>query len=292
MFLVSPMSVAVIIVGSSRGFGRALLESVLGCDRMLNQESQVLFILLTTSLERASSAFSDAFKHTQGHEFRNDVDSKIHAVIEQVDLFDSRECTRVCKLLEISLVHHRYPVRKIYAFLNSGSVEPVGPLLEDASGMEEFIRATERHCKLNFVSFAAISRTIANYCMINRSVAGRIVNISSLAAIQELYGMGVYGAIKAARESFTRSMVLEKHRDGPDVDLKFLSYAPGPMLTDIVTESLISSHSKANHVKQTSTEFVDPNASARRCLRLLTGPDTWASGSHFDYFDLPSAESA
>jgi NAD(P)-dependent dehydrogenase (short-subunit alcohol dehydrogenase family) len=285
------MSTAVIIVGSSRGFGRSVLENVMKNESLAGKNNKLLIILLTTSAAKTKCVFNEVHLKIRGHEYKSQEDSNIQVIVEEVDLCDVSDCVRVCSVLTISLQHHRWPVHSVFAFMNSGSIEPVGPLLhkphEKQPGIDRFMKATAVHINLNFLSFASITKTITQYCITHKVDRARIVNISSLAAIQELYGMSIYSAIKGARDSFIRSLALELERDGLNPNIKFLSYAPGPMLTDIVKQSLIGPNSPENHVKQGLPTFVDPDISAARCVALLVDDNpTWKSGSHLDFYDV------
>jgi sepiapterin reductase len=287
------MSTAVIIVGSSRGFGKSILEAMMNC--LLKDEGgqKPIFLLLTTSSTKTKSVFNEVYKRIQGSDFKSDGSSYAEVIIEEVDLFNISNIEKVCTLLEVSLHRHLAPVRRIYAFMNSGSVEPVGPLLpktDQRARSERFTKSVELHVNLNFISFVALTRAISQYC-ISHGVMARIVNISSLAAIQELKGMAIYSAVKCARESFMRSLALEIECDEMNPDIKYLNYAPGPMLTDIVKESLIGADSADNHVKDSKLEFIDPDVSARSCCGLLFADDKWESGCHIDFYDISSTTS-
>lgn len=287
------MSTAVVIVGSSRGFGRSLLQSVIQNDQIMTSVPKVLVVLVTTSAEKAKAVFGDVYLSTFGREYNTQVDSHIEVIVEEVDLRDIADCIRVCSVVTVSLEHHRIPVRNVFAFLNSGSVEPVGPLLQTShereASLERFMKSAEIHVNLNFLSFIAITKAIAQYCIRHNVNRARIVNISSLAAIQELYGMSIYSAIKGARDSFFRSLALEIDQNHPKANMKFLSYAPGPMLTDLVKQSLIGPASRDNHVKKSETSFVDPKVSADCCLSLVLNDDRWTSGSHLDFYDVTTS---
>ncbi|CAG0881261.1 unnamed protein product [Darwinula stevensoni] len=55
-----------------------------------------------------------------------------------------------------------------------------------------------------------------------------VINISSLAALQPFKGWGLYCAAKACRDAFCRNLAAE------DQDLDVISYAPGPVETDMI----------------------------------------------------------
>jgi short-subunit dehydrogenase len=288
------MSTAVIIVGSSRGFGKSLLQTMMQFLLEFDGDQKLIFVLLTTSAIKTKIVFNEVYRRIRGCEYGSEKNSSIEVIIEEVDLFKVPNIAKVCDFLEISLQRHQFRVRKIYAFINSGSIEPVGPLLHKTGKAllsEKFTRATELHVNLNFISFVALTRALSQYC-ISHDIIARIVNISSLAAIQELYGMAIYSAIKSARESFIRSLALEIKRDESNPDIKYLNYAPGPMCTDIVKESLVGVNSADNHVKNAKLDFIDPDVSARCCCDILFADEKWESGCHIDFYDVSSATHA
>ena len=117
----------------------------------------------------------------------------------------------------------------------------------------------------------------------------RVINISSLAAVQPFDCWGTYCMTKAARDMLHRTIALEsEHRD---LKVKTLNYAPGPLDTDMqgdirhgmpltspLTEVFTSMHENG--------ELLDPRDSATKLVQLLA-EDCFESGSHVDVFDLP-----
>jgi NAD(P)-dependent dehydrogenase (short-subunit alcohol dehydrogenase family) len=294
------MSRAFVIVGSSRGFGRAILEICLGRIRELDDGRTGLFFLITTSRSKSIAAFNEAFKSVMGLEYNGSTNRDINVIVEETNLFDTDACLRSQELLSVALTKHHNPVSKLYVFLNAGSVDPVGPVITKTNSPQgilashkHYIDAVQHHIILNFVSFVSIMRSILQDS-IRRTREHphlipyiRIVNVSSLAAIRELYGMAIYSAIKSARESFCRSCALELSRDYPQVDCKILSYAPGPMDTDLVRHGLLDPSVAENEVRLGGHPFVDPLQSADKCVRLLVeDDDKWSSGDHLDFYDF------
>jgi short-subunit dehydrogenase len=187
--------------------------------------------------------------------------------------------------------------------MNSGSVTPVGHLIPSpesvlltsitANDLAVFDAQLLEHCVLNFTSFVSLLRALILFGLSKRCIQGRqiirVVNVSSLAAIRELNGLSIYGAIKAARESILRSLSLELNANYPDVDSKFLNYAPGPMQTELVRRDLLGVDSPDNAVKSGAMRFVEPRQSAMICIDLLINAaptNSWENGAHVDYFDI------
>ena len=185
----------------------------------------------------------------------------------------------------------------MYLFLNSGSVTPVGPLIVPNDQKDPlyvpddtFMMQVQSHCILNFISTSTITRLLLNLILGRKPSSEvleiRIVNVSSLAAIHEIYGLAVYGAIKAARDSFIRSLAMEVARVFPSVDCKFLSYAPGLMATEVVDRDLLMVSSPPNEIRDSPQKFVDPYVSAKRCISLIVDKSfSWTNGAHIDFYD-------
>jgi len=293
------MSSTFIIIGSSRGFGRALIEACLHQIRIAAYACLNRFVLVTTSRTKAIAAFKDAFKAVMDFDYDVAKNQNIEVIIEESNLMEAGECLRIQQLVSVSINHRHDPLEKLYVFLNAGSVDPVGPIVTKShttqgviTGQRHFIDALHHHSSLNFVSFLSLRAILQDVVKLHADSSTlarpliRIVNVSSLAAVKELYGMATYCAIKCARESFCRSCVLELGRDHAEIDCKILNYAPGPMDTDLVRQGLMSPTVGNNEVKSGGHAFVDANETAKKCLRLLVQDDhRWASGDHLDFYD-------
>lgn len=129
-----------------------------------------------------------------------------------------------------------------------------------------------------------------------------IINISSLAAIQEFPSWGTYCAGKAARNMYHRVLAAENKQVsitsssstsssvGNDSNrLKVLNYAPGPLDTDM--QKGIRENPNVDKATQemfidmkTNNSLVDITASSDKLVKLLL-QDSYESGSHIDYFD-------
>ncbi len=71
--------------------------------------------------------------------------------------------------------------------------------------------------------------------------------------------------------------------------LKTLSYAPGPLETDMVTEIRSAPALDADLKPNFQKQLLDPEDSAKKLIRLLLIND-FENGAHIDYYDLPNTE--
>lgn len=297
------MTDVVVIIGASMGFGKELLFAMLSNSALVSRHTPCIFALITRREKEAMTAWNETYKSVYGISFAEDRLSLIQVTIVQTDLssvdvsagFEHMQESISCKL--------RAKIRRFYLFMNSGSVTPVGQLIPPAeSGLLSPITANDlvvfdaqllEHCVLNFTSFVSLLRALILFALSKRCIEGRqiirVVNVSSLAAIRELNGLSIYGAIKGARESILRSLCSELSTNYPDVDSKLLNYAPGPMHTELVRRDLLGVDSPDNAVKSGGMLFVEPRQSAMKCIGLLINAapaNSWENGAHVDYFDI------
>jgi len=286
-----------VIIGASRGFGKALMRSCLIHRNMNRASERTVFLLVTTNRERAMRAWSEIYKSICGHDFETTNEKDIDVVIEETDLSDLRKCSSLCEVLRTVIGQFHFVIDRFYLFLNSGSVSPAGPLVfslgsqeSSPAADEDFLATLEQHCVLNFVSLVALVRLLLNLVLQRNprstGLQVRVANISSLAAVREIYGLPVYGAIKSARDSIIRSISVEALRNFPEVDCRFLNYAPGLMATELVERDLLGSHCPPNDVRDSTKIFTDVDLTADRCISLLEGKGfLWKNGSHIDFYE-------
>lgn len=115
----------------------------------------------------------------------------------------------------------------------------------------------------------------------------RVVNVSSLAAVESFPSWGFYCSAKAGREMFHKTLAQE-YTD--DRSVMVLNYAPGPLDTDMQAEvrSCDTIDPKIHEFYVTMFQdgkLVDPIDSAKKLLRLLVS-EKYSSGQHVDWFDV------
>jgi sepiapterin reductase len=164
---------------------------------------------------------------------------------------------------------------------NAGSVGPLG-----TPGMISSLTVLQRAIDLNVTSSIWLSSMFVEKLEPRTKRHCRVVNISSLCAIQSFPTMGVYCSGKAAREMYHSVMAKDL---APNPRLKILNYAPGPCRTDMTQELSDSTDLDANlsqYFKNASSSgsLIDPWDSAQRLNQVLV-QDTFDSGEHIDYYD-------
>ncbi|OEU21839.1 hypothetical protein FRACYDRAFT_267066 [Fragilariopsis cylindrus CCMP1102] len=139
-------------------------------------------------------------------------------------------------------------------------------------------------------------------------LAATIVNISSLAAISDDFlSMGIYSTGKVARERYHTMLAKEemksktmKQEEEPtltkngcddnnkssNIAIKTLNYAPGPLETEMTTAIRNADQLDIDLKPHFQKELLDANDSALKLIKLVD-ENTFDSGSHVDYYDLP-----
>lgn len=128
--------------------------------------------------------------------------------------------------------------------------------------------------KLNVTSVIAMTGSFLK-CF-SHTPKKSIVNISSLAGITPMKGLNVYGAGKAARDAFFRSVALE------NPDTRVLNYAPGPVKTDMA--STLRRNSYLQDFFEKDSNILPPEKTVAKLIEILE-IDKFTSGAHIDYFD-------
>ena len=83
-------------------------------------------------------------------------------------------------------------------------------------------------------------------------------------------------SLKAARDQFFKSVALE------DPATRVLSYAPGPLKTDMAM--VLANRGHLTDFFQNQDNLLDPEDSAERMIQILEN-DNYDNGAHIDYFD-------
>lgn len=109
-----------------------------------------------------------------------------------------------------------------------------------------------------------------------------VVLITSILATVPMNGFGLYGACKAARDSYARVLALE------NPTIRVLSYSPGPLDTEML-QYVRSSHYSDEVRKSIKSsyekgEVLQPITSVKKLVDLLK-TDTFESGKVIDYYD-------
>ena len=183
-----------IITGASRGFGRAVAESLAreGWDLIIDARDEA-------SLEAAAA------------ELRTTTARRVEAVAGDVTDPAHRH----------ALAEAATQLGRIDLLINNASslgVSPLVPLVEfPISVMPDVFRT----------NIAAPLLLLQEVLPLLQVSGGSVVNISSDAAVEPYEGWGLYGASKAALDHLTRVLAIE------NPELRFYSFDPGDMRTQM-----------------------------------------------------------
>ncbi|XP_050177036.1 sepiapterin reductase [Myiozetetes cayanensis] len=171
------------------------------------------------------------------------------------------------------------PFGRLILVNNAGSLGDVSKSFLDLTDPDEI------NAYLAFNVTSALCLTSTALQAFGRRPGSRrtVVNISSLCALKPFRSWALYCSGKAAREMMFQVLALEE----PDV--RVLSYAPGPLDTDMQllarTETGDPEMRRYFQSLQESSKLIDCTVSAQKLVKLLE-EDTFQSGAHVDFYDI------
>lgn len=138
----------------------------------------------------------------------------------------------------------------------------------------------QRYFDLNLTSVFVLTTRFLSHFNSSKNI---IVNVSSLAAIQEMQCMSLYCTGKAARDMMHKCLACEES------DARILNYSPGPMDTDMSMDIQDNcgyewSRQFFKEIREKGT-IIHPDASADKLLKILK-EDKYKSGDHIDFYDV------
>lgn len=248
-------NVVCVITGSSRGFGRQLAFSI--ASRPLAR----LCLILTA---RSADALSHLKSQLQAQHSHLTVQLVVGDLSHQQTLHQLHQRILTCSAQTCD---------HVLLFHNAGSLFDPRLLLHQLHA--DRFPDLNQYYALNVTSLICLTSSfLTAFAGVHKKT---IVNISSLASVQAMKGLAVYGSGKAARDSLIRSIALEN----PDV--RCLNYAPGPLETDMA--QILRSDSHLTDFFQKKENLLTPEVSAEKLMSLLQ-KDEYENGSHVDYYDV------
>lgn len=251
-------NVVLIVTGASRGFGASIVKTFIKSFFSIHSENESgLHVILTARDAHALQKIKD--------EYFLQISTVAGSINDEQTLDGLREkirseCAEDQSVDQVILIH------------NAGTLGDPSLLSSDfdSSSMETL----NEYFSVNVSSFIALTGI---FLQETQSVRSRIIaNISSLAAVCPLKGLSIYGAGKAARDSFIRSVAEE------NADVLAFNYAPGPLRTDMA--HVLKTRSHMQEFFEVPSNILDPDVSASKLATLLMSGSV-ESGSHVDYFD-------
>jgi sepiapterin reductase len=286
-------SLLVVITGSSRGIGRAIAISIANaCSKEQTALPLPIKIVLIARTEDKLMETARLVGEKCGD--TTNITTSCHAV----DLSDldslSTQLNNIFEPLKQASYDH------CWLFNNAGSVEPLGPTSSLANGSIDELRSSiDLNVTASMWLSSMFAKTFSSPANSNtRSI--RIVNISSLCAIEPFATMAVYCAGKSARDMFHTVLAKEmagvderKENSTTDVvnhQFKVLNYAPGACdtkMTDVLADCTTLDAGLHDYFTSSKKEckLIDPADSASKLVEILI-KDEYISGSHLDYWDI------
>jgi sepiapterin reductase len=194
-------SLAVIVTGASRGFGRAL--AIVANDSFQGNAKLILVARSLSGMEETLSKLTHHENvfccHSMDLGNLEELDSNIEIILKDVE-----EASR------------------IILFQNAGTIGHLGACRDSPS-----LKDMQANVNLNITSCLWLSSRFAKYAR-STSKDLVIVNISSLVAIADFPTLGIYSVGKAARDKYHHLIAREEHSRNSEnrAMIRTLNYAP------------------------------------------------------------------
>ena len=288
----------IVITGASRGIGRAIAFSIADacCKEQKTLSLPIQIILIARSKDKLEETAKLVDEKCEQSNLETDITTSCH----QLDLSNLDTLPSNIEAIFNPLARSKYD--HCWLFNNAGSVDPLGQTSDLANDDMGKLRSA---VDLNITSAMWLSSAFAKAFVSPSGTASlRIINISSLCALEPFPTMAVYCAGKAARDMFHQVLAKEhsvesdeqKQNATSDVSelitssFKVLNYAPGAcdtLMTDVLADCPMLDTGLHEYFSSSKSEnkLIDPMDSAKKLIDLLA-QDKYSSGSHVDYWDV------
>jgi sepiapterin reductase len=301
----------VIISGASRGIGRAIALAIADAACRANRDNNSSVSKLIAPrlhmvlISRSASSLQDTASMIKQRCDNDNLDTIKTTCYEKMDLADIDSLpNNVDKILQPLSSSSNENYNSCLLINNAGSLGPLGRVTDicnDDSASASLKRWKET-IDFNITSSMWISSQFAKAA--SHVPLVRIVNISSLCAIDPFPTMALYCAGKAARDMFHAVLAKEQkikaddeeetdqshHQTSNSVQFKVLNYAPGACdtaMTDTLADcaDLDSELHTFFNTSRDEKKLIRPEDTAAKLVGLLE-KDEFESGSHVDYWDI------
>lgn len=255
------------ITGASRGFGRAVAESL--AENLLSEGSCVLLMARTQSGLEETARSLESIKS-----------GLIQVQCCSIDLAKPDEDV-FRTLIQEALAKFGGDLKQFEQVIvvhNAGSMGPQGLMTWQLTKSADIAA----YFAMNLTSVMVLNSVLHEEVLMQVPKAV-VVNVSSLAALEAIVSWGVYCTGKAAREMYFKCLAAECPQ------LRVLNYAPGPLNTDMVADILAdpNAHPDIQVMFRDLVQkgnLLQPKTSADKLAQILIS-DSFVNGSHVDYFD-------
>ncbi|KAJ1662354.1 hypothetical protein IW140_005864 [Coemansia sp. RSA 1813] len=260
-----------IITGANRGLGRAIAKTV--ADRSESAGESRHLLLVGRNRQALEAAGAEVVNSRTRVYIAGDVDFAQ----------PPRKTTeRVLASLEQIVANLPAHVRiRLTLVQNAGTLGDLSKTVDQYDDDE-----IASYTVLNFVSFGALTSKFLAYSKGLEAERITVVNLTSLLAVAAFANWGLYAALKAARDQLLKVVAVEHTNDAR---VKTLSYAPGPLDSDMQADVRANIGDEAQKATYTQMhrekKLVSPGATAHVLCDLL---DAWdfESGAHIDIYDI------
>nr|XP_028600391.1 sepiapterin reductase [Podarcis muralis] len=171
------------------------------------------------------------------------------------------------------------PLERLLLVNNAASLGDVSKSFLDFTSPSE----VNTYLAFNVTSALCLTSSLLKAFPAQPGLCRTVVNVSSLCALKPFQTWALYCTGKAARDMMFRVLAAE------EPDIRVLSYAPGPLDTDMQEEARTRSgnlelRKTFLHMKEHG-ELLDCDISSQKLLDLLLA-NTFESGAHVDFYDI------
>jgi len=276
----------VLLTGASRGFGRAVAEALAAQATRTGQQLHLILVARNamglSETERAVTTIVDSVLESGPSnqcvictKFAVDLKSP-EALNDEIDNIICYTKAALGTRGELLLVH------------NAGTLGQLS-YVQDLHA-SECMAAMNLNVTSVSILTARVLREFAPLCSLASSstrIRIRIINVSSLLALQPFPAWSLYAAGKAARDMLMR--VIATEAEARKEDIRTLSYAPGPMQTAMVEEVMETCDDpgvrQKFHDMHREGLLLNPRDSADKLVQLLER-DAYENGAHIDFYDV------
>ena len=249
-----------LITGASKGFGRSVAVAL--ARRCTFGEGSVLVL--------TGRSGNDLL------ETKRLIEELNKALVVQIVIADLENLESLDDFLSEALPQRKTDFVMTLLVNNAGSL---GNIVSSMKTITE-VADIQKYFNLNLTSvFWLTTRFLSHFS----SSKNTVVNISSLAAIQEMPFMSLYCTGKAARDMMHKCLACEED------STRVLNYAPGPLDTDMSMDIQVNcgNESSRNFFKELREKntIIKPDASADKLMKILI-EDSFKSGEHIDFYDI------
>ncbi|KAM7369411.1 hypothetical protein PAMP_013680 [Pampus punctatissimus] len=253
-----------IITGASRGFGRATAREM---SRLVKPGSPLVLAARSGDDLRALQA-------ELGESEAGRAGLVVQCVVADLGLMEGVESVvRAAKEAFSEDVDH------VILINNAASLGDVSRYARSFTNMTE----VDSYLSLNVSSSLCLTASILQAFPQRPGLRRSVVNITSLCALQPFSSWVLYCTAKAARDMMFKVLAEE------EPDIRVLSYAPGPLDTDMhmVARSRTADPSIRKSLSDmfAQGQLLTCEASCAKLMKLLL-EDNYTSGAHIDVYDL------